>query len=115
MVEAYGYCLLELKQYPQALQLQNIYDEFCCHADFVFLMGLIYMNNGLFSEAITEFLNATTITNHSVSGINSYLAFYNAGIIYECLGQKEEALKYYRKCEDYEPALQRISSLIGPS
>ena len=115
MVEAYGYCLLELKQYPQALQLQNIYDEFCCHADFVFLMGLIYMNNGFFSEAITEFLNATTIKNHSVSGINSYLAFYNAGIIYECLGQKEDALRYYRKCKNYEPALQRISSLTGLS
>ena len=110
MVEAYGYCLLELKQFQQALQLENIYDTFCSRADFVFLMGLIYMNNGLFDKAIAEFEKATTIPNHSVQGVNSYLAYYNAGVICECSGQKEKAYAYYRQCGNYEPAKERLKS-----
>ena len=33
------------------------------------------------------------------------------GVIYECLGKKEEALAYYRKCGGYAPAEERIREL----
>ena len=36
---------------------------------------------------------------------------YNIGVIYECLGKKEEALAYYRKCGGYAPAEERIREL----
>lgn len=35
----------------------------------------------------------------------------NIGVIYECLGKKEEALAYYRKCGGYAPAEERIREL----
>lgn len=111
MVEAYGYCLLELKQFQQALQLENIYDTFSSHADFVFLMGLIYMNNGLFDLAIAEFEKATALPDYSVQGVNSYLAYYNAGVICECTGQKKKAYAYYQKCGSYAPARERLKKL----
>ena len=109
LVESYGYCLLYLKQYTKALELEGIYSIFSKHADFVFLMGLIYMNNALFDKAIEEFLKATAIPSYSVDGVNSYKAFYNVGVIYECMGEKKLAVDYYRKCKDYAPALARIS------
>lgn len=109
MVESYGYCLLYLKQYSQALDLEGIYSIFSKHADFVFLMGLIYMNNALFDRAIEEFLKATTISSYSVDGVNSYKAFYNVGVIYECMGDKQRAIHYYEQCGEYAPALARIS------
>ncbi len=111
MVESYGYCLLNLKRYEEALQLLNVYDVFAVTADFVFLMGLIYMNNGLFDNAIKEFQKSTTMTQFSTEGVNSYRANYNIGVIYECTGHKEEARNYYQKCGAYEPAQIRLREL----
>lgn len=111
LVESYGYCLLNLKQYQKALELEGIYSFFSKRADFVFLMGLIYMNNGLFIEAVHEFQKATTISNYSIEGVNSFKANYNIGVIYECIGNSEEAIKYYKKCESYQPAMERIYSM----
>ena len=111
MVESYGHCLLNLKKYQEALSLEGIYEAFCSHADFVFLMGLIYMNNGLFDAAIHQFLQATNIEDHSVQGINDYLAYYNIGVIYECRGKTEEALSYYQKCGTYTPAKEGIKRI----
>lgn len=112
MVESYGYCLLALKQYEKALSFENIYDTFSDRADFIFLMGLIYMNNGMFDQAIAEFRKAASTAECSVAGTNSYCAFYNIGVIYECTGHIKEAQEYYEKCGAYSPAteaLERIS------
>ncbi len=111
MVESYGYCLLELKRYEEALQFQNIYDEFATRADFPFLMGLIYMNNAMFEAAIAEFKKAVTFHTYAVEGVNSYSAYYNIGIIYECTGNFSQAKDYYKRCGNFEPALQRLRVL----
>lgn len=113
MVESYGYCLLNLKRYEDALQLENIYDTFAVRADFVFLMGLIYMNNALFDEAIGAFQKSTTMEQFSMDGVNSYRANYNVGVIYECTGHLEEARKYYKKCGNYEMAKQRLKEITS--
>lgn len=111
MVIGYGYSLLNLHQYENALQFENIYNEFNFSADFLFLMGLIYMNNAMFDKSIQEFLNATRCEHSSVKGINSYLSYYNIGVIYECAGMPEEALKYYKMCGDYDLALAGVKRL----
>ena len=111
MVESYGYALLKLNRFDEALQFENIYDEFATRADFLFLMGLIYMNNTLFDEAIAEFEKATTMKEYSVVGVNSFSAFYNIGVIYECTGNTGLAQEYYRKCGDYAPAVERLSQI----
>ena len=92
----------------EALQLLGVYDEFSRRADFVFLMGLIYMNNGLFDYAIQEFQKCVTMEEFAVEGVNSYKAYYNMGVIYECSGHPAEAMDAYRRCNDYEPALKRL-------
>lgn len=111
MIESYGYTLLDLKRNQDALNLLGVYDEFSKRADFVFLMGLIYMNNGLFDESVQEFIKATTIEEFAVDGVNSYKAYYNIGVIYECTGHTKEAKEVYRKCGGYEPALKRLELL----
>ena len=111
MVESYGYTLLDLKRNQDALSLLSIYDDFSGRADFVFLTGLIYMNNGLFDDAIREFQKATTMEEFAVDGVNSYKANYNIGVIYECTGYTQEACAAYRKCGSYEPALSRLELL----
>lgn len=108
MVQSYGYALLNSGQAETALFFENIYEEFGDSADFQFLMGLIYMNNARFEEAVEEFRKATTHRECRIQGVNSYSAYYNIGVIYECLGRTEMAREYYGKCGNYEPALKRL-------
>lgn len=113
LMESYGYCLIELHQFQHALNLlsPDLYEYFSQHADYVFLAGLIYMNNGLLKQAINEFTKATTISSCRAEGANSYKAYYNIGVIYECCGNTALALSYYEKCGNYSPALNRIKEL----
>lgn len=111
MIESYGYCLLEKQEYEAALGLSNVYDIFCSQTDFVFLMGLIYMNNALFEQAIKEFEKAANMKPGKTEGINSYMPNYNIGVIYECTGQTEKAKKYYSRCGNYLPAKNRMEKL----
>lgn len=111
MVESYGYTLLDLHRAGDALNLLGVYDAFAKRADFVFLMGLVYMNNGRFDEAVHEFQKATTMEEFAVDGVNSYKANYNIGVIYECTGYTKEAIDAYRRCGDYEAAQIRLSQL----
>lgn len=111
LVESYGYSLLNSGQYETALLMLNIYDEFAHSADFVFLIALILMNNGRFQQAIEEFIKATEKSEANMIGVNSYLAYYNIGVIFECLGDRGKACKYYGMCNDYEAARQRLEVL----
>lgn len=111
MVESYGYTLLDLNQNREALNLLNVYDVFARRADFLFLMGLVFMNNGMFNEAVQEFQKSTAMEEFTVDGVNSYKAYYNIGVIYECTGHIQKARKAYRKCGDYAPARARLSVL----
>lgn len=111
MVESYGYTLLDLKRNREALGFCSLYDTFAVRADFVFLMGLIYMNNGLFEEAVSEFQKSATMKEFSVEGVNTYLAYYNMGVILECTGRTKEAREAYKKCGGYAPAEKRLTML----
>lgn len=111
MIISYGYCLLELKDYQTALGLSGVYELFSSQTDFVFLMGLIYMNNALFEQAITEFQKAASMQIGRTKGVNSYMPNYNIGVIYECSGDISDAINYYQKCGDYQPAMDRLRFL----
>lgn len=112
MVDCYGYALLNSGHADEALSFQNIYEEFGNRADFQFLMGLIYMNNEQYELAIQEFYKATQKKNCRMVGVNSYLAYYNIGVIYECLGNVKKAKEAYQNCGDYVPAKKQLSGLF---
>lgn len=111
MVETYGYALINSGQVETALFFENIYEEFAGSADFQFLMGLIYMKNARFEDAVGEFKKATKHAQCRMVGVNDYMAYYNIGVIYECLGRTDEAREYYEKCGEYEPARKRLQVL----
>lgn len=111
MVETYGYTLLNLKRYKEMLFLKEIYHEFALSADYVFLTGLAYMYNEMYNKAISEFEKATNYKISKIEGCNSFKAFYNAGVICECLGKRDQAREYYKKCGNYEPAMKGLSRL----
>lgn len=112
MVETYGYALINCGRMEEALALEGVYAEFSGSADFCFLMGLVYMNNALFEEAVEQFMEAVKRGNAKAAGADSYLAYYNAGVIRECLGDKKQAEYFYKKCGGYERAKARLACLV---
>lgn len=111
MVIGYGYALLHLNRLEEALAFEAIYDDFSFSADFVCLMGVIYMRNGMILKAMEEFLKATTYKESSVEGANSFIPNFNMGCINEALGHIPDAISYYRKCGSFVPALERLKEL----
>ena len=69
------------------------------------------MNNNCFQKSAETFLRCTEFKEGKIEGITSYLPLYNIGVIFECLGFKEEALNYYNLCGDYIPATNRVKKL----
>lgn len=110
LVESYGYTLINLNLFKEALQLLEYEKYYNNSPDFLFLLGLACMNNGNFKEAVEKFLSCTKFEEGKIEGITSFLSYYNIGIIYECLGFKDEAVKYYRLCGVYKLAKLRIES-----
>lgn len=111
LIESYGYTLLKLQKYEEAMNILKYRKYYVNSPDFLFLNGLILMNNGLFEQSAESFLNCLECKEGKILGINSYLPLYNVGVIFECVGFKNEAMEYYLKCGEYKRAKERINAL----
>lgn len=111
LIISYGYSLLNLGEYERALELVVYKKYYKNSADFNFLLGLIYMNNAMFEKAVEQFEMCISLEEAKMEGVNSFLAFYNIGVIYEVLGFKDIAKKYYLKCNNFPLALERLKAL----
>ncbi|WP_392486353.1 glycosyltransferase [Haloimpatiens sp. FM7315] len=113
LVESYGYSLINSNDFSKALTLEKFRELYANQPDFHFLLGLIYMNNAKFTEAVESFLKCTEFTEGKVEGITSFLPNYNIGVIFDILGYKEEAFGFYKKCGDYKPAVNNINAILN--
>ena len=71
--------------------------------DYNFVMGLIYMNNASFKEAVESFEKCIGAKEGKLEGINSYQPSYNIGVIYETL-----ELKWIRYLYSIPPKKQKF-------
>lgn len=113
MVVSYGNALLHTGQYETALGFEGIYDEFSGSADFVYLMGNIYKQNGLYEQALEQYQKAIGIPLCKQNGANSFLPLYRTGEICELLGDIASAIACYRQCTGFAPAKERLESLCN--
>lgn len=111
LIESYGYALINSEKFGEALNLKEYEEIYKNKPDFNFVMGLIYMNNAMFKEAVTKFVECQNFKECKVEGVNSYSANYNIGVIFECLGMVNEAIQYYKKCGNYDLAVKRLRAL----
>lgn len=113
LIETYGYALINSGKYFEAMNLENYLDLYKNSSDFHFIMGLIYMNNAKFTQAVESFLKCTKFPVCKVEGITTYSSYYNIGVIYDVLGFKEKAIEYYGLCDEYEPAMKRLKAKMN--
>lgn len=111
LVETYGYALINCGRPSIAVLLDTVEAEFGHSADYRFMLGLAYMNNGQFDKAVNSFNMATKVDKGKMQGVDSYLAWYNMGVIFECLGDMKRASKYYKKSGNYEKAIIRLKEI----
>lgn len=104
MILSYGDDLLRIGEKEKALGLEAVYNIFSESADFLYLMGRIYQENNLFTEALVEYNKATTCDYFQQEGANSYLAYYHMAMIYKKQNRIAKALEALNKCKEYGPA-----------
>ncbi len=108
----YGYDLLALDREKEALELlDRYYPDFFQSSDLFCLAGAIRQHTGEPIKAMLEYMNAILCPVHHKEGTNSFIPYFQIGVIYEILGKREEALDNYRKCGDFPPALDCIRKL----
>lgn len=112
MMESYGYCLMELDDDYNGLELiDRFYDDYNFRADFLYLAGIVCRKKGMYDRALEEFTKATGKKVFNRNGSSDYRAFYQMGEIWEIKQDTEKATEYYQKCGDYAPAMAKLESL----
>lgn len=111
LVISYGEVLLDTKQFTKALSLSDYQDHFSDSADYFYLLGTIYTKNNLFENALESFETALSCTNARRAGTNSFLPYYEIGVILSMISEWEMAKNYFTKCGDYPPALHALNVL----
>ncbi|MDD5999622.1 MAG: radical SAM protein [Lachnospiraceae bacterium] len=113
LIVTYGYALIEMENYDEAETLYGCWDDLKYSADYCFMMGTVFLKEGNIELAISCFEAASNSHVAVEEGINSWLPDYNLGVIYECLGDMKKAGSYYKKCENYCKAVERLQIIEG--
>lgn len=111
MVKGYGLALLNSDQGRDGIVLEAVYDDFSELADFCLIMGLVYLEQNQYEQAVIEFAKATNERPDAIEGSNGYLSYYYAGQCREKQHRLDEAKDFYRKAGNYSPALERLERL----
>lgn len=112
MVVNYGYSLLHCDRINDAVAFfEEYYPHFETYADYIFLVGYIYMHTGNYMKSALNLIKSTTLTDFLVEGTNSFMAYYHLGLVYEMIGNKEMALMFYEKAGNYPKAVEQVNRL----
>lgn len=111
LIISYGEALLETNQLSKALQLETLYEAFSDSADYIYLMGTIYLKAEKYEKALDAFEKALTIPAARREGVNSFLSYYEIGRILSMICEWGMARSYFEKCGDYPPAVHALRVL----
>lgn len=92
---------------------EPLYGQFADDANFYCSMGNIYLNLDPPQplKAMAEYIKALQCPNAREKGANSFIPYYNIGLVNEMLGSRESALGFYQKAADlgFAPAIERLA------
>ncbi|MBP3475996.1 MAG: glycosyltransferase [Lachnospiraceae bacterium] len=109
LVNNYGNILVEHQEVNEALSLLFYYDYYSDNADYLCMMGLVYLHIGQPLKALPEFIKALTASQHD--SIDPRLPSYYIGFIYELFGQTDIAKTHYQNCGNLTPAIKALERI----
>ena len=112
MAISYINCMTHLGKAQEAVSFfEPYYDHFATSASFYNSLGVAYLNSNQPLKAMMEFIKATQCPVVHDTGSNTYLPYYNMGLVNEMLGNISSAIDFYKKCGNYSLALERLKLL----
>lgn len=111
LISNYGNILIDMERFEETLPLLDYYEYYEDNADYLCLVGLIYLHFNQQLKALQEFVKALTAPKRSL--VQNKTISYYIGFIYELFGQKDIARSHYLKCGDYPAALEALKRLEG--
>ena len=116
MATAYINAMNHTNRSEEALRFfKPLYQHFAGDANFYCSMGNIYLNLDppQLLKAMAEYVQALQCPNAREEGANSFIPYYNIGLVNEMLGNQASALTFYQKAADlgFVPAIERLEEL----
>lgn len=113
LIKNFGEVLLTHDLTDEALGLLKYYDALGNNADYLCLIGTIYIQRNEPLKALPEFIKALTAPEYDSPDSRKEIPSFYIGHIYQCYGQIDIAISHFEKCGDYPPALERLEMLRG--
>lgn len=107
----YGNILLDNNKPEEARSLLSFYDHYGDNADYLCMIGVMYLHFNQHLKALPEFVKA--LSAPSRDSVESKVISYYIGYIYEVFGQKDIARQHYQRCGEFEPALEALGRMDG--
>lgn len=105
----YGNMLLDLGKTDEASSLLSFYPHYNNNADYLCMVGLLYIHLGQLLKALPEFVKALSAPTRD--SVESRLISYYIGYIYEAFQQVDIARQHYQRCGDFQPALDALQRM----
>lgn len=94
---------------------EPLYEHFADDANFYCSMGNAYLNLNPPKplNAMAEYVKALQCPTAREAGANTFIPYYNIGLVNEMLGKTEAALTFYQRAADlgFVPAAEKLSGL----
>ncbi len=116
MATAYINAMNHTNRSEEALDFfEPIYPHFAGDANFYCSMGNIYLNVNPPQplKAMAEYVKALQCPDAREKGANSFIPYYNIGLVNEMLGSQTSALTFYQKAAalGFDPAVEKLAAL----
>ncbi len=107
----YGSLALDFQKDERLSSLLDFYGYYQDNANYLCLVGKIYLHQNQPLKALPEFIKALTAPEYDSPDCKTTVPSFYIGYIYEVFGQKDIAKQHYQKCGDYAPAVERLREL----
>lgn len=105
----YGNILIDYGRIEEAKSLLSFYNYYDNNADYLCMVGVLYIHMNQQLKALSEFVKALSAPIRD--SIETRVLSYYIGYIYEFFGQPEIAKQHYSKCGEFEPALEALERM----
>ena len=105
----YGYMTIDAGRPQDALPLLDFYEDLADHADYLCMIGYLYLHLNQQLKALSEYVKALSAPRRDSvepKTISDYI-----GYIYELFGKKDIARIHYQNSGDYAPSLEALERM----